>query len=160
MKSKIGIMTILGLLMVVVFVSGCTDQNNNQTNTSNVTNTTNTSTVKAFDVKATMTGPSTAKKGTTVSINCSVTNQGSSQVVDVKAQSQDFNRNLGTINPGQTKSFTWNVYIPTDSEVQEDFGDNATVSNPFYIGGFAVTCTDSSGSIRTLNSNSLSINLN
>jgi len=159
MKSKMGILAILGILMVVVFVSGCTNQNNNQTNTSNTTNTPNTSTVKAFDVKATQTGPSTAKKGTSVTINGSVTNHGSASVTDVKASGQDFTRNLGTINPGQTKTFTYQAYIPTDKEVQADFGANATVSDPFHIGGFAVTCTDSKGSIRTLNSNNLNIKL-
>lgn len=159
MKSKMGIMAILGILMVVVFVSGCTNQDNNQTNASNTTNTSNTSAVKAFDVKATQTGPSTAKKGTSITINGSVTNHGSSAVADVKASGQDFIRNLGTLNPGQTQTFTYQVYIPTDKEVQADFGDNATVSNPLYIGGFAVTCTDSNGSIRTLNSNHLNINL-
>ncbi len=68
MKSKIGIMAIVGLLMAIVFVSGCTNQNTNQTNTSNTTKTTNTSTIKEVDVKATMNGPSMGKKGTSVTI--------------------------------------------------------------------------------------------
>lgn len=159
MKSKIGILAIIGLLMAIVIVSGCTDQKNNQTNTSNTTNTTNTSAIKEVDVKATMTGPSTGKKGTSVTINCSVANKGSSAIKDVVAHSQDFDSNLGIIGPGETKSFTWNVYIPTDKEVQEDFGENATVSNPYYIGGFAVTFIDSSGSQHTINANNLNIKL-
>lgn len=159
MKGKIGIVAIVGLLMAIVFVSGCTDQNTNQTNTSNTTNTTNTSTIKEVDVKATMNGPSTGKKGTSVLINCSIINKGSTSIKNVIAHSQDFDRNLGIFGPGQTKSFTWNVYIPTDKEVQEDFGENATVSNPFYIGGFGVTFTDSSGSKNTVNSNNLNIKL-
>ncbi len=159
MKSKIGIIAVLGLLMAIVFVSGCIGQNNNQTNTSNATNTKNTSTLKEVDVKATMNGPTTGKKGTSVLIKCSIINKGSTSVKNVIAHNQDFDRNLGIIGPGETQSFTWNVYIPTDKELQEDFGENATVSNPFYIGGFAVTFTDSKGSEHTINSNSLNIKL-
>jgi hypothetical protein len=159
MKSKIGIMAILGLFIVVVLASGCTNQNNNttQVNTSNTPS--STSTVKAIDVTAKMTGPSTAKKGTTVTLNCSVNNKGSTTIKNVLTHSQESDNNLGTINAGQTKNFTMKVYIPTDKEVQEDFGANATVSNPFGIGGFAVTFTDSNGSKHTINSNSLEIKL-
>ncbi len=161
MKSKIGIMAILGLLVVlVVFASGCTDQKSNETNQDTSSNTADTSTVKAFNVKATMTGPSTAQKGSNVAINCSIVNKGSMPVKNVIAHSQDFDKNLGTIEAGQTKSFPWNVHIPTDKEVQADFGANATVSNPFHIGGFSVTCTDSNGAKHTITSNSLNIKLN
>nr|WP_281774805.1 hypothetical protein [Methanobacterium formicicum] len=159
MKSKIGLLGIIGLFILVVLASGCTDQKNNQTTPVNNSSTTNTSTVKEVDVSAKMTGPATATKGSTVTINCSVTNKGSKPVQNVLAHSQDFDKNLGTINAGQTKTFTWNMYIPTDKQVQEDFGTNATVSNPFSIGGFAVTFTDNNGSKHTINSNSLEIKL-
>jgi hypothetical protein len=162
MKSKIGLLGIIGLLVLVVMASGCTNQNDNQTtpvNNSTNSSTNNTSTVKSVDVSAKMTGPATATKGSTVTLNCSVTNKGSKPVQNVLAHSQEIDKNLGTLNAGQTKTFTWNIYIPTDKEIQEDFGDDATVSNPFYIGGFAVTFTDSNGSKHTLNSNSLEIKL-
>ena len=159
MKRKIGLLGIIGLFILVVLASGCTDQKNNQTTPVNNSSTTNTSTVKEVDVSAKMTGPATATKGSTVTLNCSVTNKGSKPVQNVLAHSQDFDRNLGIIGPGETKSFTWNIYIPTDKEVQEDFGENATVSNPYYIGGFAVTFIDSSGSQHTINANNLNIKL-
>lgn len=159
MKNKTGFAAILGILIIVVLVSGCTDGKNNQTTQLNTSNTTETPTVKAVDVTAKMTGPSTAKKGSSVTINCVVTNKGSKSVKNVMAHTQGSVQDLGTLNAGQTKNFNWNVYIPTDEEVKQDFGDNATVSNPFYIGGFAVTFTDSNGSKHTINSNSLEIKL-
>lgn len=159
MKSKIGIMAILGLFIIIVLASGCTDQKSNNTTQVNTSNTTN-STVKATDVTAKMTGPSEAKKGSTVALSCSVSNKGSQPVKNVKIHSQESSdNNLGTIAAGETKSFTINVYIPTDAEVQQDFGVNATVSNPFYVGGFAVTFTDSNGAKHTINSNHLNIPL-
>ncbi|NYB53014.1 MAG: hypothetical protein HVN35_10725 [Methanobacteriaceae archaeon] len=164
MKSKTGIIAIVGLLVVVavalVFAAGILNPKEiNQTTPINNSNTPSTSTVAALKVKATMTGPSTAKKGSNVVINGTVSNQGSVNIKNVLVHTQDNDKNLGTLNAGQSKTFTWNVYIPTDKEVQADFGPNATVSNPFYIGGFSVTFTDSSGSQHTIKSNSLNIKL-
>lgn len=155
---------IIVVLAAVVFVSGCTQPGNNttqQNNTSvqqNASNATNTS-VKAVDVVATQSGPTTAKKGDDITITYKVTNNGNEQVADVKISSQDFEQTIGTLNPGETRTFTHQVHIPTDKEVQQDFGANATVSNPFYIGGFSVSFTDTSGAKHSVLSNSISINL-
>lgn len=155
---------IIVVLAAVVFVSGCTQPGNNttqQNNTSvqqNASNATNTS-VKAVDVVATQSGPTTAKKGDNVTITYKVTNNGNEQVADVKISSQDFEQTIGTLNPGEARTFTHQIHIPTDKEVQQDFGANATVSNPFYIGGFSVSFTDTSGAKHSVLSNSININL-
>ena len=155
---------IIVVLAAVVFVSGCTQPGNNttqQNNTSvqqNASNTTNTS-AKTVDVVATQSGPTTAKKGDDITITYKVTNNGNEQVADVKISSQDFEQTIGTINPGETTTYTHQVHIPTDKEVQQDFGANATVSNPFYIGGFSVSFTDTSGAKHSVLSNSININL-
>ena len=155
---------IIIVLAAVVFVSGCTQPGNNTTQQNNTTvqqntsNTTNTS-AKTVDVVATQSGPTTAKKGDNVTINYKVANNGNEQVANVKISSQDFEQTIGTLNPGETRTFNHQIYIPTDKEVQQDFGTNATVSNPFYIGGFSVSFTDTSGAKHSVLSNSLSIKL-
>lgn len=164
MNKKIGIALIIVVLAAVVFVSGCTQQGNNttqQNNTSvqqNGTNVTNTS-AKTVDVVANQTGPSTAKKGDNVTITYKVTNNGNEKVFNVKISSQDFEQAVGTLNPGETRTFTQQMHIPTDQEVQQDFGANATVSNPFYIGGFSVSFTDTSGAKHSVLSNPINIKL-
>ena len=149
-------------MAAVVFVSGCTQQGNNTTQQNNTTvqqNTTNTTSAKTVDVMATQSGPTTAKKGDNVTITYKVTNNGNEQVANVKISSQDFEQNVGTLNPGETRTFTQKLHIPTDQEVQQDFGANATVSNPFYIGGFSVSFSDTSGAKHSVLSNSININL-
>ena len=149
-------------MAAVVFVSGCTQQGNNTTQQNNTTvqqNTTNTTSAKTVDVVATQSGPTTAKKGDNVTITYKVTNNGNEQVANVKISSQDFEQNVGTLNPGETRTFTQKLHIPTDQEVQQDFGANATVSNPFYIGGFSVSFSDTSGAKHSVLSNSININL-
>ena len=149
-------------MAAVVFVSGCTQQGNNTTQQNNTTvqqNATNTTSTKTVDVVANQTGPATAHKGDNVTITYKVTNNGNEQVANVKISSQDFEQNVGTLNPGETRTFTQKLHIPTDQEVQQDFGANATVSNPFYIGGFSVSFSDTSGAKHSVLSNSLNINL-
>lgn len=149
-------------MAAVVAVSGCTQQGNNTTQQNNTTvqqNATNTSTAKAIDVVANQTGPSTAKKGDNVTITYQVVNNGNEAVYNVKISSQDFEQTVGTLNPGETRTFTHKLHIPTDQEVQQDFKSNSTVSNPFYIGGFSVSFSDTAGAKHSVLSNSLSINL-
>ncbi len=127
-------------------------------NSSNVTTTTPNKTAN-IELVASQTGPSTAVKGDNVTIKYNVSNTGGQIAYNVKATSQDFDTTIGTLKPGETKSYQYTLHIPTDKEVQEDFGSNATVSNPFFIGGFGVSYTDSSGSTHTINANSIEIKL-
>lgn len=136
---------------------------NNTTNTSgNSSITTTTPTILPANVTkivATQTGPANAQQGTNITVGYSVANTGNQIVYNVKALDQSFTTNIGTLRPGETKSYSYKLYIPTNKEVQEDFGPNATVSNPFFVGGFSVTYTESNGSKHTLNANSLEIKL-
>jgi hypothetical protein len=117
--------------------------------------------IKLANIKivASQSGPASAVQGDNVTIKYNVSNTGGQIVYDVKATSQDFDTTIGTLKPGETKNFQYTLHIPTDKEVQEDFGSNATVSNPFFIGGFGVRYTDSSGSTHTINANSIEIKL-
>lgn len=162
--------TIVVLIVFICLIAGAaaivfntnTNVNNNSTNDQNGktnTNTSNTTTVSGIQVIATQTGPSTAYKGNNITVNYNVSNTGNQTVYNVKAYSQNFNKTLGTIKAGASKSFQYSIHIPTDKEIQADFGANSTVSNPFYIGGFAVIYEDAKGSSYSLNSNKLEIKL-
>jgi len=147
------------LLGVVVFASGCTDNQNNQTQPNTTVHNNTTNTTKAVDVAAVLKGPETAKKGMNVTIQYEVTNKGTENVTNVKIVSQGVQQDMGTLKPGETKTFITQMYIPTDAEVQQDFGPNATVSNPFFIGGFSVSFNDTGSKKHTVNSNSIQIKL-
>ena len=155
-------MLIIAVLAAVVFVSGCTQQQNNNTTVQNNTtaqpqNTTNVT--KAIDVVAVQKGPETARKGMNVTIQYEVTNKGNETVYNTQIDSQNFAQAVGTLKPGETKKYNGSLYIPTDAEVQQDFDPNATVSNPFFIGGFSVTFNDGKGSKHSILSNSIEIRL-
>jgi hypothetical protein len=145
---------IMAILAVVVFTSGCTQGQNNQTQPNTTVNN-NTTAIEAIDIAAVQKGPETAKKGMNVTIQYEVSNKGSENVTDVRIVSQGVEQILGALKPGETKRYTSQLYIPTDAEVQQDFGPNATVSNPFFIGGFSVIFN----STKSVTSNSIQIKL-
>lgn len=160
MDKKIGIVFIFAILVVVVFASGCTQQNNNTTVQNNTTQPQNSTNVtKAIDVVAVQKGPDTAKKGMNVTLQYEVTNKGNDTVYNVQIASQGYSQLVGTLKPGEGRTYTNSVNIPTDAEVQQDFGTNSTVSNPFIIGGFSVTFKDAKGASYSVLSNSVQINL-
>jgi uncharacterized protein YpuA (DUF1002 family) len=113
----------------------------------------------AQDVLATQKGPSQSEKGQNITIIYTITNNGNQDIFNVTVADQNFYKFFGTIKSGSKKIFTEKVYIPTDNELKEDFGDDATVSNPFFIGGIGVTYQDASGKTFGINSNSISIPL-
>jgi hypothetical protein len=155
------IILVIGGVFVYSIMTTPMKTNNNTTINNNNNNLTANTSNKTTDIKiiANQTGPATAVQGNNVTINYNISNIGGQTVYNVKAQDQNFDTTIGTLKPGETKNFQYMLHITTDKEVQEDFGLNATVSNPFFIGGFGVSYTDSSGSKRTLNANSLSIKL-
>jgi hypothetical protein len=154
------VLLIAGVAAYTYMASPVKISNNTSTinNSSNVTATTSNKTTST-ELVASQTGPASAVKGDNVTIKYNVSNIGAQIAYNVKATSQDFDTTIGTLNPGETKSYQYTLHIPTDKEVQEDFGSNATVSNPFFIGGFGVSYTDSSGSTHTINANSIEIKL-
>jgi hypothetical protein len=162
MDNKI---TALIVIVIVLLVAGVvafnltgTKNSTNGTVTNNSANTSSNSSV-VVKVVANQSGPLTAKKGDNITINYTVSNQGSGPVFNMKLSSQNFDKTVGTMNAGQTENFSYVLHIPTDEEVQEDFGANSPVSNPFFIVGFAVSFTDSNGSIHSINANSIEIKL-
>lgn len=160
MDKKIGIVLVIAVVVVVALIAyGITQQANQTVVQNNTTVQQNSTHAKAIDVVATQKGPETAKKGMNVTIQYEVSNKGTEAVHNVQIDSQDFEQNLGTINPGETKKGSFTIYIPTDAEVQADFGANATVSNPFYIGGFSVKFNDAKGSKHSIMANSIEIKL-
>ncbi len=94
-----------------------------------------------------------------VTIQYEITNKGNETLYNVQVNSQQFSQAAGNINPGETKRYTSSLYIPTDAEVQEDYGVNATVPNPFPIGGFNVQFNDARGTKHTVTSNPIEIKL-
>ncbi|MGB9838465.1 CARDB domain-containing protein [Methanothermobacter sp.] len=107
---------------------------------------------------ATQTGPESAKPGSDITLKCRIRNDGTGPARNVKVTSQDFERSFDVIGAGEEVEFQVQIHIPTEEEVKIDFGEDAKLSNPFFIGGFSVTYTDSSGK-HSLNSNSLEIPL-
>ena len=164
MDNKITALIVVVIVLLVAgvvaysFTGSNNTTNNNSTMLNNNQNQSSNSSV-VVKVVASQTGPATAKKGDNVTINYTVSNQGSSAVQNVKVSSQDLENTIGTLNANETKNYSYILHIPTDEEVQEDFGANATVSNPLFIGGFAVSFTDSNGSTHTINANSIEITL-
>jgi hypothetical protein len=154
-----GTVLIIAILAVVVFASGCTQQNQTAQNNTTTQPQNTTNVTKAIDVVAVQKGPETAKKGMNVTIQYEVTNNGNETVYNVQVDSQDFAQTIGTLKPGETKKGSSTILIPTDAEVQQDFGPNATVSNPYFIGGFSVTFNDGKGAKYSVLSNSIEIKL-
>ncbi len=153
------IIIVLLVAGVVAFTFKAPTTVSNNTTVNNVTST-NTSNVTAnIKMVASQTGPATAKKGDNVTINYTISNKGGQVLYNIKANDQNFDTTVGTLKPGETKSYQYTLHIPTDAEVQQDFGPNATVSNPLFIGGFSVSFTDSNSSTHTITANSLEIKL-
>jgi hypothetical protein len=155
------IVLLIGGVVAYTYMASPVKTSNNISVISNSSNVTATTSNKTANIKivASQSGPASAVQGDNVTIKYSVSNTGGQIVYDVKATSQDFDTTIGTLKPRETKNFQYTLHIPTDKEVQEDFGSNATVSNPFFIGGFGVSYTDSSGSTHTINANSIEIKL-
>ena len=116
----------------------------NSSNSSNGTNGTNTS-GGGVSISASQSGPSSASEGSSVSITWTVKNNGNVAISNVKGVDQSNSHTFGTIKPGESKSTTYSLYIPTNSEIAADFSsgnDNVSVtseSNSFYIGGYYLT---------------------
>lgn len=155
------IVLLIGGVVAYTYMASPVKTSNNTSVISNSSNVTATTSNKTANIKivASQSGPASAVQGDNVTIKYSVSNTGGQVVYNVKATSQDFDTTIGTLKPGETKNYQYTLHIPTDKEVQEDFGPNATVSNPFFIGGFGVSYTDSSGSTHTINANSIEIKL-
>ncbi len=113
----------------------------------------------AIDVDVTQKGPSSAKKGSNVILSYEVKNNGSESIYNAQINTSTFKKQLGTINPGETKIYKHVIHIPTDAEIKKELGSNAVVSNPYHVEGIKMTFSDAQGLKYSINSNSVDINL-
>ncbi|MCL2687066.1 MAG: hypothetical protein FWE58_00835 [Methanobrevibacter sp.] len=166
---------IIALIVVIVLaIAGASaffilqnpsDNNNTNSNQTNGTNNTqitinnNTNNKNTSSVSAVLSGPDSASEGSSVTLTWKVKNTGEVEITNVSAGDQNEDFDFGTIKPGETKTHTYTLYIPTSEGVKIDFGENATVSNPFYVGGFGLSYSVN-GHVTTTNSNSIKIPLN
>lgn len=174
MDRKLVMALIFVILGLATLTSGCTqnDQNTTQNNTiqnatqnNTVPNATQNSTVQNNTnvsgrgyVTAAQSKPNTPqKRGTYATIPYTVTNNGKNTVYNVKAWSQVFDKNIGTLGPGQTKKYTYQLYIPTDKDLASQYDSNVKLPNPYDIGGFYVDFTDAKGVSHRVQSNLIAI---
>lgn len=149
--------------------NGTNTGNNTANNTVNNNNHTNNKTIPSGNtnhkgitdqngVTASLNGPMYSAEGKSVKITCKITNNANETITNVNGADQLFSHNFGTIAPGESKTFTTTVHIPTAAQLEADFGPGASISNPFYIGGYSVTY-DLNGENFQFNSNALEIKL-
>lgn len=126
----------------------------------NTNNTTNNSKIsqKNGSVVAILEGPKSAKEGDNIQLVWKITNNLGVPITNVQGTDQNQIHNFDKINPGETKTYSFSVPIPSLKNIKEDFGSNATISNPFYIGGFNVKYF-ANGAEHSINSNSIEIKL-
>ena len=154
------IVAIVGVSAFLITQSPIDNPNGNETNGTNGTNNNvNINNKTNCTVSAVQSGPSSSQEGSTITLTWKVTNNGKADITNVQASSQEEDYDFGTIGPGETKTHTFTMRIPTTEELRIDFDENATVSNPFFIGGFGLSYSIS-GQEHTIQSNSIEIPLN
>lgn len=117
-------------------------------------------TLKDYGATITQKGPSTPqKRGTSVSISYTVTNKGKNTIYNAKVGAQDFEKDVGTLNPGQTRKYTYSVYIPTNVELASWYSSDVKLTNTLEIGSIILTFTDDKGNSQGVRSNQISIKL-
>jgi len=113
-------------------------------------------------VTASFNGPKYSAEGKWVTVTCKITNNGNESITNVEAGSQLITHNFGTIGPGESKTFTTNLQIPTTAGLIEDFdldpNDGPIISNPFSLSSYSVTY-NLNGETFQFNSNELLIRL-
>ncbi len=161
---------IFAIIGLAVLTSGCTQQSQNTTQNNTVQNITQNNTVqentnvssatKDYDATIIQKGPNAPqKRGTSVSIYYTVTNKGKNAVYNVKAWSEDFGKDIGTLKPGQTKTYTYTLYIPTDKDLASMYDNSVKLTSPLMIGGIYLSFTDDKCNCYRIQSNSIAIKL-
>ena len=155
----IAIVGVSAFLLTQDLSNNSNGNDSNQTNGNNNTKINNNTNKTNVSVSAVLSGPEIAKEGDTISLIWTVTNNGNVNITNVRGIDQNEDHDFGTINPGQTKTHTFNVPIPIYKDVAQDFQKTSTVSDPFFIGGFGLSYT-ANGQRFTIQSNSIEILLN
>ncbi|WP_424354738.1 hypothetical protein [Methanobacterium sp. MBAC-LM] len=175
MDKRLMVVLVFLILGMVVLTYGYTQQgqytkqnntvqnNTVQNATTNGTvqdNKTNVDSARYNDVMITQKGPRTPqKRGTSVPIYYTITNNGKNKVYGVEVWSQDFGKDIGTLDPGQTKKYTYIEYIPTDNDLASWYDSSVKLNSQYTIGGIYLSFKDSKGVIHRVQSNSIEIRL-
>ncbi len=178
MDKKILIVIVAVILGMVVFTYGYTQQDQNTTQNNIIQNDTvqnaiqNSTTQnseqingngnkKDYDASITQKGPNTPhKRGTNVIIQYTVTNNGKKTIYDAEVGAQEFEKYIGTLEPGKTEKYTYVQYIPTDKDLKEFYeGSNVKLGDTLEIGSIILTFKDDKGVIHGVRSNQISIKL-
>jgi len=132
----------------------------NVTNSKNINNSTTTfnGDTDENNITASLNGPKYSSEGNTVNLKWKITNNGNDTITNVIAEDQSSSHNFGSLAPGESKTYSVSMNIPTLAQLREDFGPDATISNPFSIGGYSITYM-LNGEQFQFNSNSLEIKL-
>ncbi len=175
MDRKLLMVLIFAVIGLAVLTSGCTQQGQNTTQNAMQNNTIQNSTqnntiqentnvsgaTRDYDAIITQIGPNTPqKRGTSVPIYYTVTNKGKKTIYNAKVGGQNFEeeKNIGTLNPGQTKKYKYMLYIPTDKDLAEWYkGGNVKLTSPLVAGGPKLTFIDDKGVFHSVRSNTIEI---
>ena len=171
MNKRLLVVLVFVVIGLAIFISGCTQQGQNTTQNNTIQNTAQNSTVqenktnvndsaKYNDISITQKGPTEPqKRGISVPIHYTVINNGKSNIYDVEVWSEDFGKYIGNLKPGQTKKYTYMLYIPTNKDLATWYDSSVKLNSPFEIGGIYLSFKDSKGIMHRIQSNSIEINL-
>ena len=174
MDKRLLVVLVFVVLGLAVFTYGYTQQDQYTTENNVIQNTTQngtvqenneqknvSGTVKDYDATITQKGPiNPQKRGTSVPIHYTVTNNGKNTIYDAEVGAQEFNKYIGTLKPGQTKKYTYMQYVPTDNDLAEWFeGGNVKLNSPLEIGSIILTFKDDKGVLHGVRSNQIEIKL-
>ena len=127
--------------------------NNSKINTTNYLET-----KENLSVVAILEGPKSVKENEDIKITWKITNNLNVPITNVFGSDQNENHDFGQINPGETKIYSFSIFVPSLFDIKDDFGLNETISEPFYIGGFNVKYFVN-GIEKSITSNSIEIEL-
>ncbi|WP_157078657.1 hypothetical protein [Methanobrevibacter filiformis] len=87
-------------------------------------------------IKVTLNTEKLSSEGKTIDLIVKINNTGNYSIDNIILTWQYTNKSVGSINPGEVKTFNTTTRIPTTNEFRADFGPEANVSNPYFIGSF------------------------
>jgi hypothetical protein len=159
MRNKFLILIVIVIVAILGLSAFLLTQDPKTTAKLSTNNTTNNSTTSQNNsILVTLEGPKSAKEGDNIQIVWKITNNLNVPITNVQGIDQNEFYNFGQINPGETKTYSFLIYIPSLKDIEMDFGPSASVSDPFYIGGFNVKYFVNGVEYST-NSNSIEIKL-
>jgi hypothetical protein len=159
MKNKFLILIIVLIIAILGLSALLSPYNSKITSKLSNNNTINNSSASQNNsVIAILEGPKSAEEGKNIQIIWKITNNLNVSISNVQGVDQNEFFNFGRINPGETKTYSFFMEVPSLNDIKNDFGLNATISDPFYIDSFQVKYFVDEVEFN-INSNTLEINL-